>query len=320
MAAERDQQRAERDEAEEPRPPGPREGRRGQGQGGQADVERREERVGHVEQRPPRRRREGNVRRQDGQRQLQQVRRVHGPHRAHALRHVPTSGAARRLHDGNPQGRGEAEREGQGQPGRAQGQERRPRGIATAKEGQGVDHRHRGRHRAHVRRSGQDLARERRTPEQGTAHSRRAQRAVRGQDHPGHPRGAREVVPQAHHREQRARAHPDGGGDESGGARQVQDARQQVHPDPGQQQMPHHVEGVDHGGRRQQVEPRPGIQDLGARVGEQRLAERKVRVPQGPRARRDAPHEALDLPVPDAVDVALEEHAAAEEDVLEEED
>ena len=84
-------------------------------------------------------------------------------------------------------------------------------------------------------------------------------------------------------------------------------------PRPAQARWPTAYSRVVRPGPHQQVEPGRRVVDLGVGVGQQRLAEADPRVPRRPRAGGHAAHEALHLRVPEQMDVALEEHAAAED-------
>ena len=211
---------------------------------------------------------------------------------------------------GHHEGQGPADRQGHGLP---------PSPRVDVDEGD--PHRERReRHRADVGRSGEDLQTDREAEDEGVAGAPALDGPLGGEEDGGDPRGAREVVPEVHEREEGARQHPGGSAGQGCARSQPPAPRQRVERDPGQEDVAEGEERVVGPGAHEEVQPGRRVEDLHRRVGEERLPERGTRVPERQSTREDRAHEPLDLGVPDEVDVPLVEDAALEDRLAEEGD
>ncbi len=194
--------------------------------------------------------------------------------------------------------------------------ERRQRARALAAGGEprrGEHDRERQRHRAHVGGARQHLEPE--CPRECERRSDRGprRRAVHGQQDPRHPRGSGEVMPQVERRldgtreDEREAARPRARG--SGSEPRGEPRRSE----PGHEQVYQHDRRVRGAPRERQREPGHRVQDLHARVAEERLAEAESRLPERPRSLGDDAAESREPRIPVEVQVALEEHLAAQD-------
>jgi hypothetical protein len=290
-------------------------GGRGQTEGGQAEVHGLEEGLPALEEPLPPFPLEGQVHDKERQAELQHGQRVERPVLLSGGGQAPAHRAARHLERGHPQGRGQAHAEEKGGQRPPCDSEAGCLPAAPRAEVAGDQHgRHGGGHGRDVGRARQRLERRQQPPaEHVTRPSLGGRRALRGFQHPRHPRRRREVVPHVGERDERPGQHPDRGGHERPAGPDSQAAGQPEEAGACQHEVPEHERRVNRAGRQDQVDPREGVEHLGVGLGQHRLAERHPRVPHRPAAGGHGPDEGLHLGEPVGQDVALEEHAPEHE-------
>ena len=215
----------------------------------------------------------------------------------------------RQLSGGNPHGGGQGDREAEGLGGATKAREAGGR-RGHAHRGEAGEGKRQGGHLGGAREKLRPLGDR---PEPQATGSRLLERARGGEQHPGHPGGAREVVPCAHEGLKRSRSRPEGSREESREGRETES-----HPQPprslgGEEDVGQDEDDVVTPGREKEVQPVGWIEDLRAGVGEQGLAERHGAVPKGPGGGEDGAHERLGLGKEVHVQVTVVEDLAEQE-------
>jgi len=243
---------------------------------------------------------------------------MHRPESSHHLGEARPRGTRGDLQGGEPLTRRDSCRH-------PQGKGRRPREAAEAlgrasrghQEHVGEDRR-RG-HESELGRPAEDLRRLAEAPRDRPRPAAPFGGRHTGQDGPRHPRRACQLHPRFRDREERPRRHPEGRGEHGAAAREPEAAGKQVEARAREDRMRDDEERVVRPGPQEEVQPGERIEDLVVGVGPERLPETDPGVPQRPFAPRHGADERRHLRVPHEPHVALEEDAAGDHGVAEQE-
>ncbi len=317
MAPQRQDQEEQQPEArpDAPRPPAAPAAQQHQRQGCRAEVGLGHEGLAALEEHAPQGRRQVGPDRHVPGHQVEQAQGVQRPVEVGPTAQARPRGATHQRQRGQPLHPRQPRREGRAQrepPRSARGR----RGDSAGRPGQQPEAQGHGqaRHDHHVGRAGQQLQAEQHAQAPAAPALRLAQRALDCHQHPRHEAQAREVVVQAVEGEQRSGQDPQRRAGRGGQAPGAPAAQQPGRAGAGQEQVREDVERVGRVPRQHPGRPGQRVGHLVGGVGQGRLAEARVRVPDRPGPACHGAHQALDPRVPDPVDVAIEEGSAAHED------